>query len=86
MQGSCTTLGGLCILDAKQQGRILYGSGPWVRLTLVNVRLVNGNSRDACELVITDSFFPGCTLVSSNARDACELQGVPGQLELGRPG
>ncbi|KAL4424315.1 hypothetical protein ABPG75_001616 [Micractinium tetrahymenae] len=44
--GFCTTLGGLCILDAKQLGRILYGSGPWIKLTLVNVRLVNGNSRD----------------------------------------
>lgn len=48
-QGGCTTLGGLCILDAKQLGRIFYGSGPWVRLSLVNMRLVNGNSRDACE-------------------------------------
>ncbi len=47
-QGLCTTLGGLCILDAKQLGRILYGSGPWIQLTLVNVRLVNGNSRDEC--------------------------------------
>lgn len=49
-QGTCTTLGGLCILDAKQLGRIFYGSGPWVKLSLVNMRLVNGNSRDACEL------------------------------------
>lgn len=49
-QGLCTTLGGLCILDAKQLGRILYGSGPWIQLTLVNVRLVNGNSRDECGL------------------------------------
>ena len=49
VQGSCTTLGGLCILDAKQLGRILHGAGPWVKLTLVNVRLVNGNSRDTCE-------------------------------------
>ena len=47
-QGFCTTLGGLCILDAKQLGRILYGSGPWMKLTLVNMRLVNGNSRDEC--------------------------------------
>jgi hypothetical protein len=51
LQGSCTTLGGLCILDAKQLGRIIHGSGPWVKLTLVNVRLVNGNSRDTCESV-----------------------------------
>lgn len=48
-QGACTTLGGLCILDAKQLGRILYGSGPWVKLSLVNMRLVNGNSRDSGE-------------------------------------
>jgi predicted outer membrane repeat protein len=45
--GGCTTLGGLCILDAKQLGRIFYGAGPWVKLSLINMRLVNGNSRDA---------------------------------------
>ena len=37
MQGMCTSLGGLCILDAKQNGRLLYGTGPWMKLTLNNV-------------------------------------------------
>lgn len=45
-QGFCTTLGGLCILDAKQLGRIFYGAGPWIQLSLFNLRLVNGNSRN----------------------------------------
>lgn len=44
--GSCTTLGGLCILDAKQLGRVLHGAGRWIKLTLVNIRIVNGNARD----------------------------------------
>lgn len=34
------------MLDAKQLGRILYGSGSWVKLSLANMRLVNGNARD----------------------------------------
>ena len=45
-QGVCTTLGGLCVLDAKQLGRVFYVAGPWAKLSLLNVRLVNGNSRD----------------------------------------
>jgi hypothetical protein len=49
LQGSCTTLGGLCILDAKQLGRVLHGAGRWIKLTLVNIRIVNGNARDESE-------------------------------------
>lgn len=67
-QGACTTLGGLCILDAKQLGRILYGGGPWVRLTLANLRLVNGNSRDECErslLLACMAWRSGLALLSS---------------------
>ena len=47
LQGKCTTLGGLCMLDAKQGGRLFYGSGSWMKLTLRNVRLVNGNAGEA---------------------------------------
>ena len=35
------------MLDAKQNGRVFYGSGAWVRLELNNIRITNGNARDS---------------------------------------
>jgi hypothetical protein len=73
-QGGCTTLGGLCILDAKQLGRVFHGAGPWIKLTLINMRIVNGNARDESAL------FLGC------ARLGCCAGCVPAVVATVRPG
>jgi predicted outer membrane repeat protein len=47
INGDCESLGGLCTLDAKQGGRIFLLGGSDVKLMLRNMRLTNGNGRDA---------------------------------------
>lgn len=43
---------------------MFYGAGDWIKLTLVNVRLVNGNARDTSERRLRAAVVQWCLLAS----------------------